>query len=80
MTASRRPKVSSLKLIKVPSHNSAVCFANPRGRLADFRFAHPDITAIIWDFPAKNPKISLRETSDNRDVMSNCEKALNLEI
>ncbi len=24
------------------------------------------LTAIIWDFPAKNPQISLRETSDNR--------------
>jgi len=30
--------------------------------------AHPDITAIIWDFPAKNPQISLRETSDKPDV------------
>jgi len=29
------------------------------------------LTAIIWDFPAKNPQISLRETSDNRDVMFN---------
>ena len=40
--------------------NSAVfCYAkNPRGRLAAFRFAHPDITAIIWDFPAKNPQIA----------------------
>jgi len=28
-----------------------------RGRLADFRFAHPDITAIIWNFPAKNSQI-----------------------
>jgi len=29
------------------------------------------LTAIIWDFPAKNPQISLRETSDNRDVIFN---------
>ena len=42
-----------------------------RGRVAPFRFAHPDITAIIWDFPAKNLQISLRETSDNRDVIFN---------
>jgi len=37
------------------------------GRVAPFRFAHPRLTAIIWDFPAKNPQISLRETSDNRE-------------
>jgi len=29
------------------------------------------ITAIIWNFPAENSQISLRETSDNRDVMCN---------
>ena len=45
-TASHHPEVPSLKLIQVPSHNSAVCFANPWGRLAVFRFAHPDLTAI----------------------------------
>ena len=28
------------------------------------------LTAIIWNFPAENSPISLRETSDNRDDMS----------
>jgi len=41
------------------------------GRLADFRFAHPHLTAIIWNFPAENSQISLRETSDNPDVKFN---------
>jgi len=49
---------------KTPSHLA-------RCRLADFRFAHPDITAIIWNFPAEISQISLRETSINRDVKSN---------
>jgi len=38
------------------------------GRLADFRFAHPHITAIIWNFPAENSQILLRRTSDNPDI------------
>ena len=39
-----------------------------RGRVAPFRYAHPDITAIIWNFPAENSQILLRRTSDNPNV------------
>jgi len=63
--------VPSLKLIQVPSNNSAKFFQNFLSRLAGSRaLPSEDITAIIWDFPAKNPQISLRETSDNRDVQA----------
>ena len=33
--------------IKLKLNSAVFCFTkNPRGRLADFRYAHPDITAI----------------------------------
>jgi hypothetical protein len=50
--------------------NSAKFFQNFLSRLAGSRaLPSEDITAIIWNFPAENSQISLRETSDNRDVI-----------
>ena len=50
-----------LKLKLVPSHNSAVFSAEKILGVVLQTFAsdeaHPDITAIIWNFPAKNSQI-----------------------
>jgi len=47
-------------------------FHSARGTLRFRRFTpHPHLTAIIWNFPAENSQISLRETSDKPDVKFN---------
>jgi len=58
----------------LPRKNNSHCLSPPLNlchRCLLLSVAHPHLTAIVWDFPAKNPQISLRETSDNADVISN---------
>jgi hypothetical protein len=47
------------------------CSVTPCRLSQNQRFCSEDLTAIKRKFPAENPQILLRRTSDNRDVMSN---------
>jgi hypothetical protein len=60
--ASRHRRILNSKLLRN--------FATPCG----LSLRSGRLTAIIWDFPAKNPQISLRETSDNPYVRRNFKK------
>jgi len=54
--------------IKLKLNSAVFCYTkNPRGRLADFRFAHPDITTIKKKFLAEISQIfSFRKNSRGR--------------